>query len=893
MKQLFTLIVIYFLICKTFVLAQNVNVSQFEPLQNQLKLSDIWNISISNFDTSPYRVRAKINVKFNNSEDALNAETGNFTISQGTRNYQGRLLEPINYSFINDKIINSIRRTATLPDGDYTICIDIINQDNLQILSSSCIEHSVATAIPPALFAPYDGTDMYDNIIVWSWFMQPETSSGEKVVCDLTVVELLEGQTGEEAIKLNPPVVFRPNLTTATWQSNFAMRSLRSGKRYAWKVVAKAGGKVVNESEIWQFTYNNEYAEDTVEETNIKKAPDEYPLNNVENEKKLLSLSGKFRLTLENSNNQSLLSKTPKQYARFEAEPVITLLGVPIGLNFLLTSEENTKKYNMNRGAFNYESGAGGLGFSISQRIEDRIESITQQIDSASIDSLKNLSFADSIAFENRIAALYELQNENFEDNMQTLKEFGLISEEQEIIAQFPAFGFGKIAPAFSTLFMNGVSITGGLIEYNPGNFYTGTAFGKIQNEVNLSSIEFNPLLSEQGLDNPEFFKNMYSGRIGYGRRNGSNIILSALYASDDDQSKLIKNVLDSTGSILGIEDNTVLGMSGRYLNDEIGLSFSGEFNTSVYNQNTNAGVADVAYVNPLIKDIFGDNIKNGALADVSYNLNVAYTMDDDTRFQSTIRFIGPGYKSVGIAGIRQDLMIYDLHFFRNFVNNKIRFSAFLSNEESGYVLSDLNNSKINKIGSKLDFRFRSLPVISLNYVGNIQKLKLFGSDIIDNNSIHQFTVNSSYAYQVGYTRMLSFLSYSFQKGESNDSAATFDTHIFMATHRISLFDKFAAGLSGSYTESKNLLEAKSIPVYSVDFSLLHNVENLITTSLGFNYNYTQTGNLKSLYFNSRITFNEHFETDVRVEARYFGSDNNPKSAFNETVARLITIFTL
>ncbi len=887
MKNFLYLFLSIFIINYTFAFSQNVSINQFQSLPNQLKMSDLWNLSISNFDNTSYNIKLKVSVRLNNSEDVLVGESGVFRQLTGTRNYQGRLLEPINYSLISDKIVTAIRRTGSFPDGEYTVCIDAINQDNLQILASSCFDASVATSISPVLFAPYDGSDMYDNLIVWSWFMQPETSSGEKVVCDLIAVEILEGQTAEEAIKVNPPILDKKNLTTASWQTNFAMRTFKSGARYAWKVFAKADGKIINESEIWQFKYNAEYAQDVSDSLNQNAVQQiEEPIQDTSS---AIRLSGKMRLTLENSNNKALLSNTPTQYARLEIEPTLTILGVPMGFNFLLTTEENTKKYNMNRGAFNYESRNGGLNFSISQRIEDRISSLSNQLDSATIDSLKELTYADSLAFENRIAALYELQNEDYEANIESLKEFGLITEEQEVIAQFPALGIGKVAPSFSGLFMNGVSITGGLIEYNPSIFYLGTAFGKLQTNPNLSNIEINETLSGQGLENPEFFQNLYSGRIGVGRRNGDNAILSVLYGEDDGQSQVMKNLLDSTGTALGIENNMVLGLSGRYNWEKIGLNFIGELNSSVYNSNTNGGdIFGDDLINPLLKDIFGDNIKNGALADLSYNFNASLKVDDYSTINSTVRFVGPGYRSVGVAGLRNDIMIYDLHFNRSFLDNKIRFSGFYSNEEAGYVLSELNNSKINKIGSRLDIRFRNLPVFTINYVGNLQSQKLAGLDERENNSIHQLNVNSSFGYQVGYTRMLSFVSYTFQKGDSKDSAATFDSHVIMASQRVSLFDRFAAGLSCAYSETKNLLDPNAKPVYSIDLSLLHNIELLATTTLGFNLNYTQDGDLKSFYFNTRISVLNNLEADMRIESRNFTSQINKSLSFNETIARLI-----
>src|SRR5688572_25541555 len=56
-----------------------------------------------------------------------------------------------------------------------------------------------SSTLAPILVEPYDGEDVVENQIAWTWFMQSRTSDGEQIFCDLIVVEVLEGQTAEEA----------------------------------------------------------------------------------------------------------------------------------------------------------------------------------------------------------------------------------------------------------------------------------------------------------------------------------------------------------------------------------------------------------------------------------------------------------------------------------------------------------------------------------------------------------------------------------------------------------------------------------------------------------------------------------------------------------------------
>src|SRR5439155_3582286 len=129
---------------------------------------------------------------------------------------------------------------------------------------------------------------------------------------------------------------------------------------------------------------------------------------------------------------------------------------------------------------------------------------------------------------------------------------------------------FGKVAPNFGSLLFDKVTINGGALEYNPGNLYVAGAIGKAQRQVDLNSVpqdvkDDSLLLADPQLSTLEFFRNVYSARIGYGRRHGSYIALTGMYADDDDQSRALQSIFnrpvaklterrDSTGTVIGVD---------------------------------------------------------------------------------------------------------------------------------------------------------------------------------------------------------------------------------------------------------------------------------------------------------------------------------------------------
>jgi hypothetical protein len=146
----------------------------------------------------------------------------------------------------------------SLPDIPRTLAIVIL----LTVAGMVQAVHAQRpAALSPILVEPYDGRDVTDEQIVWSWFMQSSAGNGEEILCDLAVVEIIEGQTAEEAMRLNPPVILRQNLTTSTWGTSPFARALGHGRRYTWQITAKtrrgATFRIVSQSELWEFTYND------------------------------------------------------------------------------------------------------------------------------------------------------------------------------------------------------------------------------------------------------------------------------------------------------------------------------------------------------------------------------------------------------------------------------------------------------------------------------------------------------------------------------------------------------------------------------------------------------------------------------------------------------------
>ena len=858
------------------------------------------------------------------------------------------------------------------------------------------------SALAPILVGPYDGGDVVENNVLWTWFMQSKASGGKEIQCDLVVAEILPGQTPEEALRLNPPVILKENLTTSSWQTNFAVRSFLDGHRYAWRIIAniakngrpdfRAENKqIVSLSEIWTFTYSSPKdmdapAPDTTPLVTAAPTPDDSaalasdgaimtdpiaPTDATETTPPIVKFNGQARLLSEYANRTGNLAENPnKNFARLQLDPTISLFGVPMGMNFLITTEENVGKSDISRGAFGSQSTKRGLNFVFQQRLNSEIADIERARDSAQVDSLRLFAGADSISYQNKINALYELGNSDLSENLETLREFGLVTPEQELLAQFPSFGFGKVAPQFGRQLFTNVTINGGMLEYNPGNFYSAAAVGKVQREVDVSAIPAGVLESDPSLfKNPalaslEFFRNVYSARIGYGRRNGNHIVLTGIYSDDDDQSVFLQGLINQPTVSFGLKTDTTFakitdpvtgneiddtsqviltptidstnktstpntivspqrnygfGAATHLAFDSINLVLDGEFNLMYFEDKEFYKSFPINHIPTFLRGSFLDptedslpNTKdsipdNRTVVDFNFAARAKYAfLDNDARISAGIRYVGAGFRSIGTAGLRADVLRTDGTYDHVFFNRQLRANAMFSLEEAGYR-DTTNTSKITSFGGGLEFRPRGLPVLQVNYSQHVQYLETDKYNSIlrkeHTNDIRQVSLSSSYFYGAATNRMATFAVYTIQTGNSDaaslqslpDSVGIFESNSFMLSHRVAFGEAFSIGAVGSLASTLNhpLKDSAAIKesatIYSIDLSTIVSPYSWWQSTVGGTYSYDKVRavNIQGAYFSSRITIENLGDIELRMDYR---KSDLPEAVFpEEFVARLVT----
>ncbi len=827
------------------------------------------------------------------------------------------------------------------------------------LLAAPLVLHAQQQALPPVLVGPYDGSDVVDQLVVWTWFMQPTTSDGTAVTCELRCVELFDGQTPEEAFRSNPAVLVRSNLTSSAWQTNLAARNFRPGHRYAWRITAFARGRIVSESEIWRFTYaqptDPDVLRSVVEAANARmqegvdgagsvdlyeagtsQTPGEVsatvtsgrdiptgedisvtagdPITQADpatagdpgtsgdptpaapseaSAVRPLRVRGHSRLTAETANRRGLLSENPARFARLQLDPRIEFFNAPFDFSAIVTTEENIRKSTLNRGSLGFRSDSRDMRVLVTQHIDRRIEELEQQRAALVADSLREFMLLDTAEFDARIEELRELRSAEPESQIESLRSLGVLDASESALLDVPEVGFGAVVPRYSDLFFSNVTVTGGSALINPGHLLVGATIGKLQRTIALEQFSLAPLAENPELGEPLFFRNVYAGRLGYGRRSGDHVLVSAMYADDDEQSRILADLLDSTATQLARQENHVLGLSGRWELAEAGLVLDGEVNTSLTYGDPLGGTFINRSMPTSLARVFGrGTIGDGAMADVSYAARGIWRFDrEGGRVFGGVRFVGPGYRSVGTAALRSDVISYDGGYEHLLMDRTLRLNGTVGRELSGFVDGRAMRTIIDKLGASIDLRLPRLPTVGLSYVVNVQKLVPFSDSLVDLYArIDQIGLSSTWSHRVGAERAMTSLLVNMQQGNSSDSVGIFQSIVAMLSTRIVFRAPFSVFVSLSRSHTVTHEETDAAAVHSADLAVTWMPAAAWSSTLGLRGSIEKDRDLFGFFIETQLDLGEHFTLQLRGERNVSADVLVPESGFAENIARFITV---
>lgn len=133
---------------------------------------------------------------------------------------------------------NFINLTNTLPFGDFDICFRIKDAQTQIELTRFCSPTKISPSSPPVLISPSDEEEIYTPLPTFSWFPPSPILYGMSITYDIKIVEVFNGQSAEDAIQVNNPIVLEEDLPSTFFSYNMTHTPLKYDTYYAWQIIA-------------------------------------------------------------------------------------------------------------------------------------------------------------------------------------------------------------------------------------------------------------------------------------------------------------------------------------------------------------------------------------------------------------------------------------------------------------------------------------------------------------------------------------------------------------------------------------------------------------------------------------------------------------------------------
>ena len=197
------------------------------------------------------------------------AQTSGFKLQSGTKKINFNSVNLVNTKKYSNDIFKDNNGRSTLPNGTYNVCISVLTKETNEVLCSSFNNYEIINFSQTKLISPINKEIINGKFPIFTWHQSLNQSIGENVTYEITVVQIHNGQTPQEAMQLNPVVLKRNNIHSELFEYPIKKSRLLEGNRYVWKVNSKIDNKILSESEIWEFEFVNESKNSITIEENV------------------------------------------------------------------------------------------------------------------------------------------------------------------------------------------------------------------------------------------------------------------------------------------------------------------------------------------------------------------------------------------------------------------------------------------------------------------------------------------------------------------------------------------------------------------------------------------------------------------------------------------------
>jgi hypothetical protein len=242
----------------------------------------------------------------------------------------------------------------------------------------------------------------------------------------------------------------------------------------------------------------------------------------------------------------------------------------------------------------------------------------------------------------------------------------------------------GSCNPSWTPYTLSGAPVLGGAVELTPGHLYAAAAAGRSQRRVPVSD-------STQGA----YARMLYSGRFGFGKKEGTHFYLTAVYTGDDTvpparNRRPNPNDTTDTCEVVRPQENFVLGAEFNLDLAKGAFRLESEVTGSELTRDKRLPVEKWDWMPGWVASTFKPRMSSS----VDYAFKVRPSLNVlDTKVHGKLEFIGPGFQSLGAPGLRNDNMAVGAGIERSFFDNAVSLSVAYASEHDNLLAQAVKDS--------------------------------------------------------------------------------------------------------------------------------------------------------------------------------------------------------
>lgn len=234
----------------------NINSKQGNPYW--FRPNDVWNVLITS--TVELNVKVQAYISKADGNQIYFSESQPFFLKVGANSHTSGTIQTATSQSFDQGLRNWLQINNSLPPGTYRLCYKIIcaNSDcdgNGSGLigpdQSFCNTIKIQSPTPLLLNTPNNESRIKDQSPMLTWI--PPSPVSSEVSYDLTLTPILDGQSKEEAIQINRPVIIKTGIKNVLLNYPSDLPDLEIGKKYAWQVNAVLFNEIISTSKVWEF----------------------------------------------------------------------------------------------------------------------------------------------------------------------------------------------------------------------------------------------------------------------------------------------------------------------------------------------------------------------------------------------------------------------------------------------------------------------------------------------------------------------------------------------------------------------------------------------------------------------------------------------------------------